>query len=155
MRYTRRNITRSLLRSSSVVFYFVYESRSDDVYYQYSSWQTQYLNWPFSYLTTIEFCCWYMIAKASEQEPSLKLGELRDVLSPGHRIHDCRSRGRRSDLLTLPTNTGTATLSGNSAICLQVKVPVLVQYLHIPVNIVSWISFWFSGVWKTPKTIVM
>ena len=43
-----------------------------------------------------------MIAKASEQEPSLKFGELRDVLSPGHRIHDRRSRGRRSDLLKFP-----------------------------------------------------
>ena len=46
-----------------------------------------------------------MIAKASEQEPSLKFGELRDVLSPGHHIHDRRSRGRRSDLLKLPNNT--------------------------------------------------
>ena len=35
-------------------------------------------------------------------EPSLKFGELRDVLSPGHRIHDRRIRGRRSDLLKLP-----------------------------------------------------
>ena len=32
----------------------------------------------------------------------MKFGELRDVLSPGHRIHDRRSRGRRSDLLKLP-----------------------------------------------------
>ena len=31
------------------------------------------------------------------------LASLRDVLSPGHRIHDLRSRGRRSDLLKLPT----------------------------------------------------
>ena len=102
MRYTRRNITSSLLRSSSVVFCFEYESPSDDVYYQYSSWQTKFLNWSFSYLTTIEFCCRQIIAKASEQEPSLKFGELRDVLSPGHRIHDPRSSGRRSDLLKLP-----------------------------------------------------
>ena len=32
----------------------------------------------------------------------MKFDELRDVLSPGHRIHDRRSRGRRSDLLKLP-----------------------------------------------------
>ena len=32
----------------------------------------------------------------------MKFGELRDVLSPGHRIHDRSSRGRRSDLLKLP-----------------------------------------------------
>ena len=80
----------------------MYESPCDDVYYQYSSWQAKFLIWPFSYLTTIEFCYWYIIAKASEQELSLKFGELQDVLSPGHRIHDLRSRGRRSDLVKLP-----------------------------------------------------
>ena len=31
----------------------------------------------------------------------MKFGELPEVLSPGHRIHDRRSRGRRSDLLKL------------------------------------------------------
>ena len=32
----------------------------------------------------------------------MKFGELRDVLSPRHRIHDRRNIGRRSDLLKLP-----------------------------------------------------
>ena len=57
------------------------------------------------------------MAKAIEQEPSLKFGELRDVLSPEHRIHDRRSRGRRSDLLKLPNssiNTAGDHLAGGS-----------------------------------------
>ena len=43
--------------------------------------------------------------KASEQFKNRAwiFGELRDVLSPGHCIHDRRSRGHRSDLLKLPT----------------------------------------------------
>ena len=40
----------------------------------------------------------------------MKFGELPDVLSPGHRIHDRRSRGRRSDLLKLPIKNSTVEL---------------------------------------------
>ena len=92
----------------------MYESPCDDVYYQYSSWQAKFLIWPFSYLTTIEFCYWYIIAKAREQELSLKFGELQDVLSPGHRIHDRRSRGRRSDLVKLSIIAPGTTTRVNS-----------------------------------------
>ena len=58
--------------------------------------------------------------KASEQfknKPSLNIGELRDVLFPGHRIHDRRSRGRRSDLVKLP-NKRNETFSCET-ICLK------------------------------------
>ena len=64
----------------------------------------------------------------------MKFGELRDVLSPGHRIHDRRSRGRRSDLLKLPTTDFIDYIENTKvpADVILVSMDVTSLYTNIP-----------------------